>query len=234
MKRNTSLIASGFLTVLIVIVIMTVNLMGGALAQGGGSEATSPVAPPATPLPPAEVTATATTQDGALQAYQQQATEVEKQYQTQIDGLTKTLEKLDSDYGTQLQSLQDQLAVAETKNAELDEQIATAQATVDELQATLTTMDETFQTELATLTTTAQQEEASLRAQVESLYTDLQMAYNEISNRQAAAAAAAVASYNPPPSNSGGNSGSYTGDDDHGDDDHGGNDDDGENEHDDD
>lgn len=223
MKRNTSLIASSFLTVLIVIVIMTINLMGGALAQDGGAEATSPVALPATPLPPTAATATA--QDGALQAYQQQATEVEKQYQTQIDGLTQTLEKLDSDYGTQLQALQDQLAVAETKNAELDEQIATAQATVDELQATLITMDETFQTELATLTTTAQQEEASLRAQVESLYTDLQIAYNEISNRQAAAAAAAVASYTPPPSNSGGNSGSYTGgergDDDHGDDDDG-------------
>ncbi len=78
--------------------------------------------------------------------------------------------------------------MAEQKNADLDTQIATAQATVDELQAAITTLDDTYQTQLATLTTTAQQEEVALRAQVESLYTDLQSAYDQIADQQQAAA----------------------------------------------
>ena len=181
MKQGSSLIISGILTTMVIAAILGISLLSRVMAQGGAMPSTqnSPVLLTVTPEATAD---TGGTPNGA---------DMEQQYLTQIDDLRNTLKTLDADYGTQLQSLQFQLAEAKATVTALDEKTTAVNDDIAAAQQAIQTADESYQTSLDAMVTDAQQREMSLRAQIETMYAQLQTAYDEIAARQAASAAPA-------------------------------------------
>lgn len=214
MKQKYSLIVSGILTVLVIATIMGVSFLSQVLAQGSAPSSTQSVPS----VPPTATTEAAQSYNDAVETYRQQAAETEQQYQSQINSLRDILQSLDTDYGTQLQSLQEKLAEANATLTALDEQAATTTASITEAKQAIQSADESYQTNLDAMVADAQQQEMAMRAEVETMYAQLQSAYDEIAARQAASAA------NASNSNSGGSRSSdshHDDHDDHHDDDHG-------------
>ncbi len=199
MKKNIPLVTSTILTLLVVATILGVNLLSQVLAQRGGlhstpvqpASQTSPIQPAAAGLSPDEATSTAQAYEDVVKTYQAQALERERSYQTQLEALNTSLQKLDAESGAQLQDLQDQLATAEATLNDMNVQTEAAQQQATELQQAIQAIDQDYQTQMSTMVTTAQQNEMVMRAQIEALYADLQTAYDEIAARQVAPATTA-------------------------------------------
>lgn len=210
MKSKSSLWVSGFLTLLVVGVVFGVSLLSQSLAQGGKPTAVQN-SPTATPLP-TSVSPVDGTSD--VESYQQQVSDMETQYQTQLQSLKDNLRTQNEAYAAQLKTLTDQLAEAETTVTTLDEEAKTMQETVDQLQLAIQDEDLSYQSNMELMVSMAQEDELAMTAEIEGLYANLQMAYDEIYARQAVASASSSNSGNN--NQGGGNNQSSHHDDDHG------------------
>lgn len=229
MKRSASLILAGGLTALIGITIFVLGFSAVITPIQAGADNLMGVdvaIPTQIQLPQVDVEATA-------QAIQYQNRQTESQalmqereaaLQAQIEHSQQAIGELDSVSQAQLAKMRAELV--ELK-AQIDQVTASNQATqahVEQLQQTIQNDDAVYQNQLATLQANLSQAENQIKQETETVYAQLQAAYDQIAQRQAAAAQAAAAQ--AANSGSGGDRGGShdDDDDDHKDHDHEGDD----------
>ncbi len=138
----------------------------------------------------------------------------------QIELRQAAINDLDASYKAQLDALAQRLA--ETNRALLDasEKNASLQKEGERIQTEIMAADQTFQVEMNGLQAKLTNEDAQIRQQLEPIYTQLQLAYDQIAAQQANAAQVVSdgnSQTNPPPHQ---DDDSDHHDDDHNDDDH--------------
>jgi transcriptional regulator of acetoin/glycerol metabolism len=228
MKRSASLILAGGLTALIGITIFVLGFSAVITPIQAGADNLMGVdvaIPTQIQLPQVDVEATA-------QAIQYQNRQTESQtlmqereaaLQAQIEHSQQAIGELDSVSQAQLAKMRAELV--ELK-AQIDQVTASNQATqahVEQLQQTIQNDDAVYQNQLATLQANLSQAENQIKQETETVYAQLQAAYDQIAQRQAAAAQAAAAQA-AASSGSGGGGSHDDDDDDHEDNDRDGDD----------
>lgn len=179
MKRNVALIFAGGLTVIvataIVIGMLSVLVTPTAADQAQPEPVVENV--PALPSQPVDfeaaqqVEATIQAREGALQE--------------QISQRQAALAELDQTAQAQINQLQAQLIDLQSQIDQTTANLPTLQANAAALQQAIQQDEVTFQAEMSRLADTEQQ----LRGQLEAGQAQLNLAYNELAQRQAAAAA---------------------------------------------
>lgn len=221
MKRSIGLTLAGGLTTIVALVIFVLGL---------STFITPTKADPNTPpsdgidlsangvVAPVNVEATAQ----AIQ-YQNQQTETqamiqerEAALQAQIEQSQQAITELDNSSQAQLAKMRAEIVDLKAQIDQKTANIQAAQAHLNELQQAIQNDDGVYQDQLAALQTNMTQAESQIKQEMEAAYAQLQMAYNEIAQRQAAAASVS--------DGGGGGGDSHEGHDDRGDgheDDHG-------------
>lgn len=219
MERKTALTGAAVMTGIIALAFLILG------ASADGRPKTNMTPPPVEPVADSLIVPVMAESDAAFAAR-------EAALLDQIDLRKAAINDVDATYKAQLDALAQRLE--ETNQSLLDaaENIGSLQKENEQIQTEIMAADQAFQVEMNGLQAKLTSEDAQIRRQLEPIYAQLQLAYDQIAAQQASAAQAVSGgnSQTNPPSGQDDHHGDDHHDGDH-DDDHG---DDGHDEHDDD
>lgn len=215
MERKTALIGAAIMSGVIALAFLILG------ASAGGRANADTLYQPAPGVPESLVVPMNGESDAAFAAR-------EAALMDQIDLRQAAIDELDANYKEQLDALAERLDGTNRSLLDASERIGSLQKEGERIRTEIMASDQAFQLEMNSLQSKQTNEDAQIRQQLEPIYAQLQLAYDQIAAQQAVSVQAAgdgSSQTNPPP---------YR-DDDHGDDDHDDHDDDDhDDEHDDD
>jgi hypothetical protein len=206
MSRKFALIGAALFTAIVAAVLLTFSFFGEARANAQPSiPATAPVVDDVSDQQVSEFEAALAAREAALR----------EQITQRQDAITS----LDETYENQFAALKKQLQETNSQLSLASEQVETLREDAEHIQAEITAADEVFEEEMIGLQNGLTYKDAQLRQEIETVYAQLQAAYDQIAAQEAQAA---------------GSGGDHDGDhdhDDHDDDDHDDHDDDDHEDH---
>ncbi len=215
MERKTALIGAAIMTGVIALAFLILG------ASADGRTNTTTITQPAADIAESLVAPVVAESDATFAAREAALLE-------QVELRQTAILDLDASYKAQLDALGQRLEETNQSLLDASEKIGSLQKEGERIQTEIMAADQSFQVEMNGLQVKLANEDAQIRQQLEPIYAQLQLAYDQIAAQQASTAQAGGGGNNQP--NPPANQGDDQGDDDHDDDDH---DDDGEDGHDD-
>ncbi len=209
MSRKSALIGAGMLTGMIASVLLILSFFNEVQANAGLEIP-----------PPIEVLGN--TGEQQLGEFEAALTAREAALQDQLDQRQMAIETLDDTYQNQFTALEGRLEETNSRLTEASDRIKALQKGANSIEDEIGAADQSFQEEMTGLQNSLSYKDAQMRQEIESVYAQIQVAYDQIATQEALAMA-----------NGGGgsSSGSNNGGD-HGDADHDDRDDDDDDDHD--
>lgn len=178
MERRTALIGAALLTGVMALALLIMGATAGARAAEplAGAAAPAAIAAQSTTTPASEYEAALAAREAALLE--------------QVALRRTAIADLDAGYAAQFDALEKRLAATNDALLDASGRIDAVGARADGVRNEIAATDQAFQTEMAGLQAGLTNQDAQIRLEIESIYAQLQQAYDQLAAQQASAAQA--------------------------------------------